>query len=131
LADPLEVHVKEVQTVLEESPIVLSSTLATEIEPEAPAVKIKGTAFLIENYRLEFFVYLKIKEAALSYHKYRFQLLSPENIPIIRWDNASHHPEIQSFPYHRHNLEENEIIQSKEMNMERVLKEITKIIARL
>ena len=116
---------------LEESRIVLSSTLKTEIEPEIPAVKIKGTAFLIDNFRLEFFVYLKVKETALSHYKYRFQLLSSDNIPLIRWDNAPHHPEIHSFPFHSHNLEKNEVFPSKEMNIVQVLEEIIKVIVKL
>ena len=128
MSDLLEMYIKEVQTALEESPIVLSSILATEVEPEIAAVKIKGTAFLIENYRLEFFEYLKSKKNKVSHDKYRFQLLNQENIALFRWDNAPHHPEVQSFPNHKHNLEKNEIALSKEMNMKIVLEEIIDII---
>ncbi|MFX1520128.1 MAG: DUF6516 family protein [Promethearchaeota archaeon] len=130
MPDLLEIYIKEVQTALEESPIVLSSILATEIEPEISAIKIKGTAFLIENYRLEFLEYLKINKNKVRHDKYRFQLLNPENIPLIRWDNAPHHPEVQSFPYHKHNLEKNEVTLSKETNLKTVLEEIVDIIVK-
>lgn len=40
---------------------------------------------------------------------YSYQLFSDK--PIIRWDNASHYPEIKTYPHHFH-TEENKVIVS-------------------
>ncbi|MEK6767336.1 MAG: DUF6516 family protein, partial [Planctomycetota bacterium] len=38
----------------------------------------------------------------VSREKYRYQLMDSENKEIFRFDNASHHKSIASFPHHKH-----------------------------
>jgi hypothetical protein len=45
---------------------------------------------------------------------------------IVRWDNAPHHPEIQSFPHHKH--VGRTIEASKDMTVELVLAELQAMI---
>jgi len=45
---------------------------------------------------------------------------------LIRWDNASHHKEISTFPYHVHN--KNGVNKSKPMTVVDVLDELSRII---
>ncbi|MCK4662425.1 MAG: hypothetical protein KAT68_06150 [Bacteroidales bacterium] len=49
---------------------------------------------------------------------------------IFRYDNAPHHPEIATFPHHKHIIENTQktIIESKETNLSKVLEEIQKIL---
>ena len=34
--------------------------------------------------------------------KYRFHLMDSNNNLTMRWDNAPHHKEVETFPYHKH-----------------------------
>lgn len=34
--------------------------------------------------------------------RYSYYWLSPENALIVGWDNAPHHPQIASYPHHKH-----------------------------
>ena len=43
-------------------------------------------------------------------------------IMIKRWDNAKHHPEIKTFPFHMHPGEEKEVKESGAMELFDVLK---------
>ncbi len=44
-----------------------------------------------------------IREAWLKgrLHRYAYQLIA-EGKPLLRYDNAPHHPEIETFPHHKH-----------------------------
>lgn len=44
-----------------------------------------------------------------SFQDYSYQLFSDS--PILRWDNAPHHPNVSTFPHHFHN-ERGEITES-------------------
>ena len=44
---------------------------------------------------------------------------------IMRWDNAPHHPNLETFPHHKHSPE---LKESTSVNLEDVLKEISQLI---
>ena len=62
----------------------------------------------------------KIKRDKYSYHHQK------NNELLIRWDNAPHHRELSTFPFHVHR--KNSVYESKEMTVEEVLKEILEMI---
>lgn len=57
--------------------------------------------------------------------RYSFHVFH-DNRMIARWDNAPHHPGVETFPHHRH--VGNEIQVSEEMDVEKVLAELKKMI---
>ena len=34
--------------------------------------------------------------------KYRYHLQKPDETLLVRWDNVPHHPQVSTFPHHRH-----------------------------
>ena len=57
--------------------------------------------------------------------RYSFHVFHDSQM-IARWDNAPHHPEVATFPHHKH--VSNEIQVSEEMHVEKVLAELKKMI---
>ena len=53
---------------------------------------------------------------------YRFHWQDEKTELIKRWENAKHHPEIKTFPFHMHAGEEKEIKESGAMELFHVLK---------
>jgi hypothetical protein len=47
--------------------------------------------------------------------KYSYYWLSADNKLILGWDNAPHHKEIKTYPYHRHKIDEVEPAQEKKL----------------
>ena len=45
--------------------------------------------------------------------KYSFHWMSEDNSLLVRWDNADHHSQIETFPHHKH-VERNENIHPSE-----------------
>ena len=55
-------------------------------------------------------------EAILSISKYRHHWQSHDRQVIKRWDNAPHHPEIDTFPNHLHDGSETNVVSHIEMS---------------
>jgi hypothetical protein len=85
------------------------------------------------NYRFKAHIYfinnstLIIKDYLFTNgRKYSFQWQDVHGNLIIRWDNAYHWKDIETFPHHRH--EKNNVFPSKEFTLEDVMAYICKSI---
>ncbi len=83
---------------------------------------IRGEIDFIDESELSF---MEFKDIELSGKlKYKYHYMDKDKKLIFRYDNAQHHPEIESFPYHKHINENVEV--SEEPEMLDVLSEIQK-----
>jgi hypothetical protein len=103
--------------------IVLSYQLNEKVYSEERGY-IEGQLVFSDESRLDF---LEVIDAGKSAKiKYRYHYMDGQNRLIFRYDNAMHHPEIPTFPHHKHF---NDLIQeSEEPNIAGVLSEIEKIV---
>lgn len=69
---------------------------------------------ILEKYRHDELVY------------YSYYWLDAANNLLVGWDRAPHHPQLKSFPHHKHLAEEPEPIDSNERNLAEVLAFIAK-----
>lgn len=85
---------------------------------------IEGQLVFSDESRLDF---LEVIDAGKSAKiKYRYHYMDGQNRLIFRYDNAMHHPEIPTFPHHKHF---NDLIEeSEEPSMAGVLNEIERIV---
>lgn len=84
---------------------------------------IRGTLYLYGGFTLHVAEYVVIKEEYPIRKKYRYQLQDTEERLLSRWDNAPHHAEISTHPYHR-NCKNGKTVSSPEMSIHRVLSEL-------
>ncbi len=56
--------------------------------------------------------------------KYSFHWQDINNNCIVRWDNAPHHQDVYSFPYHKHLGKEEYVTESQPMKLEMVMEHI-------
>ncbi len=75
-----------------------------------------------ELFVTEYFTVLgdKIQRDKYSYH------LQKNHELVIRWDNAPHHKELSTFPYHVHRKDG--VYDSNEITVEDVLEELSEIV---
>lgn len=66
----------------------------------------------------------------LSWTKYRFHWQDRNTQLIKRWDNAPHHAEVDTFPYHLHDGSETHVVPHNIVNGIEVVKLVTAEIAR-
>lgn len=109
------------------SPIALSWDIRCDARTSYIGV-VRGTIYLLCGMRIEFSEYVIVKEHTVVKLKYRYALLKKEKT-VVRWDNAPHHPNLRTFPHHKH--VEGLVIESEEVWMWDVLLEAEKYVKRL
>jgi hypothetical protein len=81
---------------------------------------IKIRTVLVDDSELHIKEFFSIESLLYSYH-----WQDEMGIIRIRWDNAPHHPQLRTYPHHKHNPDVNE---SKEVSLEDVLMEIREMM---
>jgi hypothetical protein len=96
----------------------ISAIVSSEIsfrEIDENECYIKAILNFATGHELHLVEYVVIQNDQIQRSKYRYQLLSIDNKPLARWDNAPHHKEIPTFPFHRHTAAD-QIQPSREMS---------------
>lgn len=71
---------------------------------------------------LEMAEYFVIDASSVAVKRYRHQWMDrSQTILNKRWDNAPHHPELQSFPHHVHEGSESNVVSGKAMSITDVI----------
>ena len=116
-------YLEDIRQLLDQTPYILSKSLEYE-DRGGVALLIKGKIIFDNLSELHFreivtftIAYLPDK-IAYSYH---YQ--DKEKVLIFRYDNAEHHPEIPSYPHHKH-ISKSNIEASGEIFLAEVLFEI-------
>jgi len=89
-------------------------------------VYVRGTVLFTDASSLELSLFIQKKGRALSVDKYRFQYMDRQGHMIFRYDNAPHHPDLTSFPHHKHIS--NRAISATFKELSDILEEISAII---
>jgi hypothetical protein len=87
-----------------EKAIEYSPAEEAEIEIErrdATRGTIDGVIYFADGSRLEFPERVVVEQRRLVKKEYRYHLVS-DGAPVFRYDNAPHHPQVTTFPHHKH-----------------------------
>lgn len=69
------------------------------------------------------------EKRTLFIKKYRYHWQNRNGQVIMRWDNAPHHPEIESFPHHLHDGSETNVVRHSEIRGMDALSRVIVLIA--
>lgn len=71
------------------------------------------------------FEFFEIQSDRVEVIKYSFHWQSDDGKFIKRWDNAAHHPEIETYPHHLHEGAEDFVLPYQPVKFEEILQIIT------
>lgn len=97
----LDLATTKIETAIHQSALVIAHDLV-KAQLSASIGYIEGSATFINNSRLIFFEFLRQTGDKVEREKYRYHFMDSDNQLIFRYDNAPHHPEISTFPNHKH-----------------------------
>lgn len=117
---------ENIDKTIASSSIVLSSNLQKHFIPDGRAVYLKGNLVFVDSSILEIAIFVTETRDAVIVEKYRLHYMQSNGQMLFRYDNAPHHPEIASYPHHKHTSDQ--IIPSTEPSLKDVIKEISAII---
>jgi len=118
--------VSEIERAIDSSRIVLTSTTQKYLDPAEESVYLKGRVTIIDASILEFAIFAISLDKTISIDKYRFHYMSNSGQMLFRYDNAPHHPELDSHPHHKH--VDDRITPSQMPSLKDVLNEISAIL---
>lgn len=87
----------------------------------------KGILYIYGGFTLNIAEYVIVKNNAISCIKYRYHLQDKNEKLIFRWDNAPHHGNISTHPFHVH-CHDGTIQPSQEMNLATLLSGLDNIL---
>jgi hypothetical protein len=122
----IDEYFQRLQRVVQHCPVVSSKTMTLKARTEYRGI-IKGTLCFINQTVLHFTEVVDVKTRVDKVkYRYHYQELSAHNC-IFRYDNAKHHPQLTTFPHHKHigsETEPDNVTESPEISLENVLREI-------
>ena len=65
----------------------------------------KGSLYFVHG-RLEFIEVVRIVSNVPVKTKYKYHYLTDDNKMIFRYDNVKHHPQVSTYPHHKHITDE-------------------------
>ncbi len=93
--------IAEIETTIRRSVLVVTYDLV-KVQLSANTGYVEGAVIFTNSARLLFFEFWQRTALGTERKKYRYHLLDDANQMIFRYDNAPHHPEIATFPHHKH-----------------------------
>jgi len=118
--------VENIEQTIASSSIVLSSNIEKYFGPALETVYIKGHLVIIDSSILEIAIFATESRKSLFIEKYRVHYMNSTGQMLFRYDNAPHHPEIDSYPYHKHTSDRT--LPSTMPSLKDILNEISAII---
>jgi len=94
--------VENLEKSIVSNPVVLSSNIQKHFGPTNNTVYVKGSIIFIDSSVLDIAIFANKTSTVISIEKYRFQYMDKQGQMLFRYDNAPHHPELSSFPEHKH-----------------------------
>lgn len=90
-------YFETLKSILSDHPLVVDFLVNRERIGQTEGF-IEFECQLIHNFKFQIFEYYK--NGVIS--NYRYHIMDVEGKLLVRWDNAPHFPELESFPHHKH-----------------------------
>ena len=101
--------------------LITDDRLEYEIDEDADTLYVVGELTFADDSRLSF------SEGVLpGVRRYRYYYGTAEGTLIFRYDNAPHHPQLASFPHHKH--EPMGVAEAEERRLNEILVEVEDLI---
>jgi len=122
-------YFSEIQNLLRGSAFIENVDVKYDAKSKTVGL-IHGNIGMVDGSTLQFLELIDRKDNEIIRPKYRFHFMDSADKMIFRYDNAPHHPEVPTYPHHKHIRDEEKLKQSKEIGLRDVLSEIEGMIIR-
>lgn len=126
LVDSVQAYFEKIRKAIEKCGIITSHSLLLE-ERSYRLGYVRGEIKLIDGSILHFREFIDLTKEKFK-DDYSYQYQKEDRSLIFRYDNALHHPELKSFPHHKHQSSEENVIECQEPNFDSVLQEVEMFI---
>jgi hypothetical protein len=121
----IEAYFRSLLAAIEASSIARASNVTLDKRTPQAAL-IRGDVFFADGSRLHFRELVEL-QAQVIRRMYSFHYQDADDYLIFRYDDTQHHPRLTSFPHHKHNGREQDVIDAAPPDLIAVLHEIESI----
>lgn len=120
----IELYFEKIRKVIDDCPIVQLSNLTYDKRSSFEGF-IRGELIFLDDSRLHFREFVDV-EIEIDRLMYTYQYMGIEENLIFRYDNTSHHRKLNlsTYPHHKHEGSEKNVVTSSAPHLEEVLLEI-------
>ena len=119
----IETYVQALSDAIATSPIV--SVFNVTLDKRAPqAGLVRGDVSFIDDSRLYFRELVEPQTDAIHRRMYSYHYQDANTALIFRYDDTQHHPTLSTFPHHKHDGDESNVISAQPPTLAKVLHEI-------
>ena len=119
----IEAYVQVLLDAIATSPIVgIFSVTLDKRTPQAGLVR--GDVSFVDGSRLYFRELVEAQTDVIHRRMYSYHYQDANAVLIFRYDDTQHHPTLNTFPHHKHEGSENNVIAAQPATLVKVLREI-------
>lgn len=119
----IEAYVQILSNAIAASPI--TSTFNITLDKRTPQVGlIRGEAHFVDGSRLHFRELVEAQANATICRMYSYHYQDANTALVFRYDDTPHHPNLSTFPHHKHDGGESNVIAATATALTDVLREI-------
>jgi hypothetical protein len=120
-------YFQEVSKLIAQSRAVASHQLSFD-QRAVDAGYVRGDIYFIDGSRLHLREFVST-EFGIERFSYAYHYQRADGTLVFRYDDTAHFPELETFPHHKHEGEESNVISSRPPLLGEVMKEIETLIS--
>jgi hypothetical protein len=118
----IEDYFREIASLIDAEPCIEGASMA--YDKRTPHIGfLRGTLYFSDGSVLHLREYVNVQNTVERY-MYVYQYQDREGVLVFRYDNSPHFPDLSTFPHHKHDGTESNVINSTQPQIKRVLEEI-------
>lgn len=121
----IEAYLQSLLNAIAASPIVRASNVTLD-KRTLRAGLIRGDVYFADDSRLYFRELVEV-QATVVRRMYSYHYQDANATTIFRYDDTPHHPDLSTFPHHKHTGSEADVVASTPPDLPAVLREIEAI----
>jgi hypothetical protein len=121
----IEAYLQSLLELVAASPIVRASDVTLDKRASRVGL-IRGDLYFADGSRLHFRELVEAQDEVVR-RMYSYHYQDADANLIFRYDDTPHHPDLNTFPYHKHDGSETSVVAATPPNLPAVLREIEAI----
>jgi hypothetical protein len=122
----IEEYFQRIETLVSSAPIVHSSSLTYDKRTTYIGF-IRGSLYFVDGSSLHLREFVNV-QFDVDRYMYVYQYQRPDGTLVFRYDNTPHFPGLPTFPHHKHEGSESDVVSAFSPDLKEVLHEIRSLI---
>ena len=123
----IEDYFRQVETLITNTGIIHSSSITYDKRSTYIGL-IRGDIYFLDGSLLHLREFVNV-EHGIERYMYAYHYQRPDGTLVFRYDNTPHFPALSTFPHHKHEGSESNVVSASPPDLQAILTEIQDLIA--